>query len=316
MKIFIYGLACLVTCVCLRADDAVDLADLKEVPGMINPRTFFPMTDEEVVHYYRIYYVILNYKPEYIERFISLSLQKDPPGDISRAENALGYLRLIAPRDHQVLSFEKIKNLIEKLEVLAAADESYHERLRMSYDIMAYSGYPQALDFLEQRASFEFWQDKKMPYVPPGPPWGDTYRLPQTAQDDAIYAIVNISSPEAEAFLRKCQQDPRYMRVDLLKNSLDFILEHFFTENRAETEKNKLIMDKAWAKRAELLKGKAAAVPTPDATPRSIDAAQSKATATTAQTPTSKTTPSGSLPLYILLGAIVLGGGLLLLRRK
>src|SRR5262249_16861554 len=88
------------------------------------------------------------------------------------------------------------------------------------YSTMAWSGRPEALEFLKQRASFEYWATHPMPQTERLQT--ETHeRLPVTAQSQVLYPIARCPSPEAEAFLKACERDPRYEKESYLLDSVN-----------------------------------------------------------------------------------------------
>jgi len=191
-------------------------------------------------------YYILMYRDEYLRPLLNIARDRSLNDGYRVA--ALFALSNLAGNNLPELNFESLKGLAEQIEDETAGVTGKSFSLTLAYEAMARSGTPEALAFLMQRASFEFWQGRAMPrvlFTPKNPTWWN-------AQGEALRQIAQYGSPEAEAFLQACASDPRYTNDAVLKAYLNFDKD-FLPEFREDDQAREL----AWKIRGEMLHSKA-----------------------------------------------------------
>ncbi len=163
---------------------------------------------------------IFNYQPEYFYDLLTLARGKSKEGRMDGAVTILGDVAEYEPR----FKYETIRSLVEAVEVDAYKDPEWISSLSSIYSLLGRSGSPEALRFLQQRASFEYWKNRTMPVLKEE--FGED-RVPETItpQEQALYAIAWHPSPEAQKFLEACQKDPRYQDNRRLALAIKFALE-------------------------------------------------------------------------------------------
>ncbi len=187
---------------------AVDNAVLMDYLNRVNP----PRDKYD----YSLTYYVTYYYPVYYDEMLLLArgeVGHHPPFDA--AAKALTAVGEHDPR----FNFEKMRDLIEGVEADALKDPSLVLHLIPFYTIMAWSNRPEALEFLKQRASFEYWQTHPLPHTLREN--SETKELwPVTAQSQVMYALARCPRPEAEAFLKACWADPRYHNEPAMEGSV------------------------------------------------------------------------------------------------
>lgn len=255
-------------------------------------------------------FYILNYQGEYLDKMLKLVETQPLPGG-NLPEMAMRALSDIAGSHEPRFTFAMMKKLAEGYESAIASDKEKLNYIERAYMIMGKSALPEALEFLEQRASFEFWSGKHMPR--------DVHEFTdtpdsvvETAQGLALYAIALHPSAEAQAFLSACQNDPRFVKDRYLSDGIKIDLD-FYNSSLADYYRR----EDAWKKRAKLFNSNGAG----DAT-RTKEVHDDAPTIRTLSLKSSgvsvqSNSKSDRSYLLILVGvAIVLAGGYVLFRRK
>jgi hypothetical protein len=154
-------------------------------------------------------YYIVKFEPAYLEPLVALVADKAQPAELRL--KAMKALRAVADAQLPELAFPKIKALAERLESDYTEDDSARELLTNAYAVIAASGTPDALEFLKQRASFEYWAGRPMPKkegvsdgVPGSPPF--TW----TAQGAAIMELPDFPGPQGYDYLDALALKSRY----------------------------------------------------------------------------------------------------------
>lgn len=182
------------------------------------------------------YYIVAS-RPETLkEGFEYLSDEGVDLLERSRAFSIIGTVLAAYPSDDYNA---QIETFVQKVE------DSYQESdsfiiIHHTYAALAQMETQQSLNMLQERASFEFWEDRKMPSITGA--FSDRPNEPFTenAQSVAISQLGEHPLPEAEVFLKELAAKERYKNDPVLQNMESFETALFKKKESDEYRQNKI----------------------------------------------------------------------------
>lgn len=274
------------------------------------------------------YYIVAS-RPETLkEGFEYLSAESVDLLERSRAFSIIGTVLAAYPSDDYNAQIETFVREVE---------DSYQETdsfsiIHHTYAALAQMGTKQSLNMLQERASFEFWEDRKIPSITGA--FSDRPNEPFTenAQSVAISQLGEHPLPEAEKLLKELAAQERFMNDPVLQR-LESIETALFKKKESDEYRRNRIAEALELKKS--IFGTAAATKTKEpivevpATPPAPDVEEgaqevtqlepAKEETVEVDTPETIEEPAEqSSPWWLwLVGALVVVGGLgLVLRRK
>jgi hypothetical protein len=165
------------------------------------------------------YYYILAARDETPSQLVSLLKDTEKKGDWKDAIQALG---ILASGESRAVPLSWLTDIAENWESGSLFDSDEQLRyLKFAYSAIAYQGSLEALDFLKLRASEEYWKHRNMPTSIEviDHPYSESKI---TARSKALLAIAQHPSPEAENFYKEAYINPKfnedYLRAQLESN--------------------------------------------------------------------------------------------------
>tara|TARA_B100000614_G_C14521487_1_gene482760 strand:- start:124 stop:1071 length:948 start_codon:yes stop_codon:yes gene_type:complete len=268
------------------------------------------------------YYYILVVEPEMMPNLVSLIFEN---GSETKTTRALVALANILGGDNTLLPFDQVTRIVDHIESQAAVTPS---KLSLAYQIVAFYGTKESLEYLKARTTKEFWTEQGMPtfesYAPDAPERSSKVK---TAQTIAISAVGQHPSNEVEKYLRSFLKNAIYTEDELLanwiNNSLKRRYEYHLTafERRQEAQKIKDARNQSSSRITEPTEPPAShSVPKAEETTRdpNVPEPETEQPAEVKTPDTSKEKPEQSSQWWLWLVGIlvVFGGGALSFRPK
>ena len=206
--------------------------------------------DPQLGRVYSTEYYIIKYRDEYLDHLLAASSAKSQ--DFYARLKAFAALHALAGKHVPGLTFAKVKDLVEGYEQASSKNPLAVTYLDQVYALMGEIDTPEALDFLKQRASFEFWSGRAMPTFETVEEDGlEPIKSTETAQGDAIVSLGSYLRPEGLAAIHELARDPRYANDAYLYHCLKIALDMREPISKYRTENETI-----WAKRPDYAAGK------------------------------------------------------------
>lgn len=169
----------------------------------------YHVTDQSILA--STYYVVAS-KPQTLEEGFAYLKSGGETLERSRVFLAMGTLLSAYPTDKYNAD---IKEYVEDVE----SSYSHYSDIIRTYTALAKIGTEQTLEMLKERATYEFWEERRMPSLISSDPDHGHDHYADNAQSTAISRLGRHQSSEAKAFLEELQENPRYVHDPILKEN-------------------------------------------------------------------------------------------------